>query len=98
MMTVNRWIRYEAGGKAGFGLLHGDTIEVCQGDMFGGSERTGQSIALVDVVPALACLPSKFIGLWNNYHAQAAKQGLSLPAEPLWFIKAASSYCAHEQP
>lgn len=98
MMAVNRWVRYEADGQAGFGLLQGDTIEVCHGDMFGDFERTGQSLALADVVLALPCLPSKFIGLWNNYHAQATKQGLSLPAEPLWFIKAASSYCAHQQP
>lgn len=98
MSTVNLWIRYEAGGQAGFGLLDGMSIDVCQGDMFGDFEHTGQTLALGDVVTALPCMPSKFIGLWNNYHAQATKQGLSVPAEPLWFIKAASSYCAHGQP
>lgn len=97
-MTVNLWIRYAASGQAGFGLLHGDAVEVCQGDMFGDFERTGQTLAVVDVVTALPCMPGKFIGLWNNYHAQAIKQGLGIPSEPLYFIKAASSYCAHEQP
>ena len=97
-MTANLWIRYEANGQAGFGLLVGDAIEVCQGDMFGAYERTGQSQLLGDVTILLPCIPGKLIGLWNNYHAQATKQGLSIPAEPLWFIKAASSYCAHEQP
>ena len=97
-MAVNLWIRYEANGQAGFGLLVGDAIEVCQGDMFGAYERTGQSQLLGDVTILLPCIPGKLIGLWNNYHAQATKQGLSIPAEPLWFIKAASSYCAHEQP
>jgi 2-keto-4-pentenoate hydratase/2-oxohepta-3-ene-1,7-dioic acid hydratase in catechol pathway len=98
MTTVNLWIRYEAGGQTGFGLLDGESIEVCQGDMFGDFERTGQFLAVGDVITALPCMPSKFIGLWNNYHAQAAKQGLSIPTEPLYFIKAASSYCAHGQP
>jgi 2-keto-4-pentenoate hydratase/2-oxohepta-3-ene-1,7-dioic acid hydratase in catechol pathway len=98
MTTANLWIRYEADGQTGFGLLVGESIEVCQGDMFGEFQRTGQSMPLADVAIALPCLPGKFIGLWNNYHAQAAKQGLSIPAEPLYFIKAASSYCAHEQP
>ena len=97
-MTANLWIRFTADGQAGFGLVAGDRIAVCQGDMFGAFERTGQSLLLADVTTALPCTPGKFIGLWNNYHAQAAKQLLSIPAEPLWFIKAASSYCAHGQP
>ena len=92
------WMRFEAQGVAGFGLLEGYQIAVCQGDMFGAYERTGQSQLLDDVTILLPCIPGKLIGLWNNYHAQATKQGLSIPAEPLWFIKAASSYCAHEQP
>ena len=97
-MTVKRWIRYEAEGHAGFGVLEGERIAVCIGDMFGASERTGQLRLLADVTTTLPCVPGKLVGLWNNYHAQAAKQGLSIPAEPLWFIKAASSYLAHGQP
>ncbi len=97
-MTVNLWIRYETDGQTGFGLLHGESIEVCHGDMFGNFERTGHSMSAGDVATVLPCIPGKLIGLWNNYHAQAAKQGLNIPSEPLWFIKAASSYCAHEQP
>ena len=97
-MTTQLWMRYTADGVAGFGLLEGQHIAVCQGDMFGTFERTGQSVPLANVATTLPCIPSKFIGLWNNYHAQAAKQGLSTPSEPLYFIKAASSYCAHEQP
>ena len=91
-------MRYEAHGTAGFGLLEGGRIAICHGDMFGAFERTEQSVQLADVRTALPCMPGKLIGLWNNYHAQATKQGLSIPLEPLWFIKAASSYCAHEQP
>ena len=97
-MTANLWIRYEADGQAGFGLLEGEHIAVCEGDMFGAFERTGKSHLLTGVTTLLPCIPGKLIGLWNNYHAQAVKQGLSIPAEPLWFIKAASSYCAHGQP
>jgi 2-keto-4-pentenoate hydratase/2-oxohepta-3-ene-1,7-dioic acid hydratase in catechol pathway len=98
------WIRYQSKQspdqhvQSGFGLLEGDLISVCRGDMFGDFERTGQSLPLGNVVTAIPCNPGKFIGLWNNYHSQAAKQGLSLPAEPLYFIKAASSYCADGQP
>jgi 2-keto-4-pentenoate hydratase/2-oxohepta-3-ene-1,7-dioic acid hydratase in catechol pathway len=91
-------MRYEIAGEFEFGLVEGDSIAICRGDMFGTFERTGASRLLSEVTPLLPCVPTKLIGLWNNYHAQAQKQGLSIPAEPLWFIKAASSYCAHLQP
>jgi 2-keto-4-pentenoate hydratase/2-oxohepta-3-ene-1,7-dioic acid hydratase in catechol pathway len=35
------------------------------------------------------------IGLWNNFHAAAQKNGWAVPAEPLYFLKAPTSYCAH---
>jgi 2-keto-4-pentenoate hydratase/2-oxohepta-3-ene-1,7-dioic acid hydratase in catechol pathway len=95
---TNLWMRFEVGGQSGFGLRRGDAVEVCLGNMFGAFERTGQLLPLTDVNITIPCVPGKFIGLWNNYHAQATKQGLSVPVEPLYFIKAASSYCAHEQP
>jgi 2-keto-4-pentenoate hydratase/2-oxohepta-3-ene-1,7-dioic acid hydratase in catechol pathway len=36
--------------------------------------------------------PGKFLGLWNNYHSLATKQGLSIPSEPLYFVKTPNSY------
>ena len=92
------WIRFEREGVTSFGLLDGDAISVHNGDMFGHCRPVGQTVALRNVRVLLPCQPSKLIGLWNNYHAQALKQGLSLPVEPLYFLKASSSFCAHEQP
>jgi 2-keto-4-pentenoate hydratase/2-oxohepta-3-ene-1,7-dioic acid hydratase in catechol pathway len=37
------------------------------------------------------------IALWNNFHALAAKLGNPVPAEPLYFMKANSSYLATGQ-
>ena len=91
------WVGYTHKGQAGFGLLTGDSIQVHTGDVFTHPQPTDEVLTLADVKISLPCSPSKFIGLWNNYHAQAAKQNLSIPAEPLYFIKAASSYLAHEQ-
>ena len=53
-------------------------------------------LPLTDVNIDLPCRPGKFIALWNNYHAQAVKQNLAIPAEPLYFVKTPNSYCAHE--
>ena len=97
-VSAKLWMRYEFNGQAGFGLLEGEHIAACSGDMFGVYTRTEESLLLSSVTSLIPCVPSKLIGLWNNYHAQAVKQGLSIPEEPLWFIKAASSYCAHLQP
>ena len=36
--------------------------------------------------------PGKVLALWNNYLALAGKLGLAAPAEPLYFMKAPSSY------
>ena len=84
-------------GSEGFGLLQGTQIAVHVGDMFASATPTGEQLALADVQINLPCVPQKFIGLWNNFHAQATKQNLAMPLEPLYFIKAASSYCAHLQ-
>ena len=95
--STQQWVRYTHLGHSGFGLLNGDKIAVHTGDMFASPTLTGEQLVLADVQVGLPCQPQKFIGLWNNFHAQAAKQNLALPLEPLYFIKAASSYCAHGQ-
>jgi 2-keto-4-pentenoate hydratase/2-oxohepta-3-ene-1,7-dioic acid hydratase in catechol pathway len=43
----------------------------------------------------IPCVPGKMICLWNNFAANAAKQNLSRPEEPLWFIKAPTAVLAH---
>ena len=95
--SPQHWVRYTHLGHPGLGLLHGGEIRVHTGDMFDFPSPTDVKLALSDVQVGLPCNPQKFIGLWNNYHAQATKQNLTIPVEPLYFIKAASSYCAHGQ-
>ena len=92
-----QWLSYSHGGQAGFGVLNEDSIDVHTGDMFASPRSSGVQLDLANVQVGLPCLPGKFIGLWNNFYAQAAKQSLTIPAEPLYFIKAASSYAAHGQ-
>ena len=92
-----QWIAFNHGGKPGFGQVEGERVIVYEGEMFAEPRRAGAELALTDVSIDLPCRPGKFIALWNNYHAQAAKQNLAIPAEPLYFIKTPNSYCAHEQ-
>ncbi len=44
-----KWIRFEQGGKTGFGTLEGDTIAVHTGDMFAGAKPSGETLKLSDV-------------------------------------------------
>lgn len=94
---MSHWVGYTYKERVGFGSLLDGGIQVHTGDVFNHPQPTGEVLTLADVTISLPCPPSKFIGLWNNYHAQAVKQNLSIPAEPLYFIKAPSSYLAHEQ-
>ncbi|MGO4914772.1 fumarylacetoacetate hydrolase family protein [Pseudogemmobacter sp. W21_MBD1_M6] len=85
-------------------------IKTAKGDILSGEIRDGfirVGGALGDVAPdAVAiplegatwlapCAPGKFIGLWNNYHAAAEKNGHTIPDHPLWFLKPLSSVSGH---
>lgn len=89
------WVKFRHGGAEGFGTLDGTAIAVHAGDMFAAAQATGETLALGEVVLLTPCLPGKLIALWNNSRAQAGKQGLAPPKEPLFFLKAPSSYLPH---
>lgn len=90
-------MRFRRAGKTGFGTLDGEEVVVRDGDMFGENAPTGERL-LADAIEWLTpSQPSKLICIWNNFHASASKQGLAVPAEPLYLIKGANAYCAHQQ-
>ena len=93
-----KWLRFSHEGKSGFGTLDGDAVAIYSGDMFGACSPTGEHVAAADIEWLTPCVPGKMIGLWNNFRAAAEKNGNAIPAEPLYFIKGANSYCAHRQP
>ncbi|HEV2677130.1 MAG TPA: fumarylacetoacetate hydrolase family protein [Aliidongia sp.] len=86
------WVRYALEGEIGFGTIEGDQIAEYRGDPFQAPQPTGRTTALADATLLTPTLPSKFIGLWNNYHAAAAKAGNAIPEEPLYFLKGANSF------
>ena len=62
--------------------------------MFADATPTAQTVPLGSVKVLTPTEPTKLVALWNNFHAMAAKFDLSIPAEPLYFIKANTSYLA----
>lgn len=84
---MSLWVRFDHGGAIGFGVLEQGNISVHSGDLFSGSEATGQVIGRDEVCLLTPCTPGKFIGLWNNDQINGAKQGWGVPAHPLYFLK-----------
>jgi len=86
-----KWLRYAHEGQVGFGVLEGSDIRVHSGDLFGTHAPTGQVLNQADVQVLAPCEPRTVVGLWNNFHALAQKNGWTPPTEPLYFLKAPGS-------
>lgn len=93
-----KWMRFRHGGRDTLGLLDGDQVMVHTGDLFQGPQPTGERLPANGIAWLTPCQPGKMIGLWNNFNAAAEKNGWTRPAEPLYFLKAGSSFAAHGQP
>jgi 2-keto-4-pentenoate hydratase/2-oxohepta-3-ene-1,7-dioic acid hydratase in catechol pathway len=95
---MTHWLRFQNQSQTAFGTLEGDTISVYRGDMYDQPQPTGERVALQDVTLLTPCVPSKMVALWNNFHALAAKLGQAIPPEPLYFLKANTSFHPHGAP
>lgn len=93
-----KWLRFEAAGRTGFGVLDGDAVRVYTGDLFDRPTPTDERLPLDGVRWRTPCEPRALVALWNNFRAAAEKNGWARPAEPLWFLKAPSCHAAHGQP
>jgi 2-keto-4-pentenoate hydratase/2-oxohepta-3-ene-1,7-dioic acid hydratase in catechol pathway len=94
---VQRWARFSYADAIHFGLLEGDTIRVCEGDMFADPVPSELVLELRDVKLLTPTKPSKIIAMWNNFRALGQKLNLATPAEPLYLIKAPNSYLNPEE-
>jgi 2-keto-4-pentenoate hydratase/2-oxohepta-3-ene-1,7-dioic acid hydratase in catechol pathway len=62
--------------------------------MFAHVTPTGESISLADAKLLTPVVPGKMVALVDNYRALVAKLGHAVPNEPLYFLKAGSSFLA----
>jgi 2-keto-4-pentenoate hydratase/2-oxohepta-3-ene-1,7-dioic acid hydratase in catechol pathway len=89
-----RWGRINHKGRDCFGTIEGDALRVHSGDMFAHAAPTGESIPLADARLLTPAVPGKMVALVDNYRALVAKLGHAVPNEPLYFLKAGSSFLA----
>ena len=64
--------------------------------MFDAPTPTGERVMLDEVRLLAPAQPRQMLALWNNFRALGTKLGLAVPEEPLFFMKAASSYAGPE--
>ena len=94
-----KWVRLAHGGGGAFGLMAADgSVAIHRGDMFDRPTPTGEVVPAGAVHLRAPVRPGKFIGLWNNFFELAAKQGNTIPAEPLYFLKSPSAIIGPDVP
>ena len=96
---MTHWLRFAADGTEHFGTLENVTVTAWSGDMFADPQPTQRHYPLDAVRILTPCRPGKMIGLWNNFHERAEKEGFAASrAEPLYFLKSNNCFAAHGEP
>jgi 2-keto-4-pentenoate hydratase/2-oxohepta-3-ene-1,7-dioic acid hydratase in catechol pathway len=85
------WARIALGDTPHWGHIVNDRVALYDAAPWDGGRATGQQVALAEAILLAPITPRNFIGLWNNFHAAAAKQGNAIPEVPLYFLKSTGS-------
>jgi 2-keto-4-pentenoate hydratase/2-oxohepta-3-ene-1,7-dioic acid hydratase in catechol pathway len=94
-----KWVRLAHGGESAFGRMADDgSVALHRGDMFGQPAPTGEVVPAAAVHLRAPVRPARFIGLWNNFHERAAKEGNTIPTYPLYFLKSPGSIIGPDTP
>lgn len=81
-----RWARIRsADGRVLTGVVGGSVLH--PREALGSDAPAGRSESLDGATWLAPCDPGKFICLWNNFHAAAARNGWRIPAHPLYLLK-----------
>ena len=94
-MKIIRFL--DPAGKVAVGEpVDGRTARLLKGDLFGGLERTGETVAIGKILPPVD--PPNVFAIGLNYKAHASEGGFTPPDEPLVFLKATTSVIAAGEP
>lgn len=91
---VTRYVRYEAQGRAAYGVLDGENVRELSGAPWAGGKATGRSVQLKSVKLLAPAEPGKVIAAGLNYKSHIGQQK---PAPYVGlFAKLPSSIVGHE--
>ncbi|NLP44872.1 MAG: fumarylacetoacetate hydrolase family protein [Peptococcaceae bacterium] len=91
---MQKFVRFEKDGQAFYGLLKEHDICVLEGDIFTEYTETELTYKLQDVKLLTPCEPSKAVCVGLNYRSHAIEMGMTLPEEPILFLKPSTSVIA----
>jgi 2-keto-4-pentenoate hydratase/2-oxohepta-3-ene-1,7-dioic acid hydratase in catechol pathway len=89
-------VRYAIGRKAEYGICHGELVQGLAGTPYHRLKTTNRYYQLSDLRLLSPCIPSKIVALGLNYRSHAEEVKLSIPAEPLIFLKPSTSVIGPE--
>jgi len=86
-----KFLRYKNNNGKEYGLLEGKDIRKIQGDLFGGYKITDTIYKLDEVKLLTPCSPGKIIAVGLNYRDHAKELNMTIPEDPIIFLKPPSS-------
>ena len=95
-----RLLRFRHGDRIATGAAEptSDTVRVLGGTFFEDPLPTGEELPLDDVRLLAPVLPSKLVCVGKNYAAHAAEFGMTVPEEPLLFLKPSTAVIGPNDP
>ena len=94
---MTSWVRFNWHDNTHLGRLEGDSITVCNDDLFGDPLPTGETVASASVELLAPFRPNSILALWNNFHERAEAEGQTIPSTPLYFMKPVTSVIGPQQ-
>ena len=93
--AVIKYIRFETGGGAAYGILDGDLVRELRGGLFGGVSETGTTHPAGSVKLLPPCQPTKILAVGLNYRSHL--RGRPEPGHPEIFYKPVSALIGPEE-
>src|SRR5438552_3847037 len=95
-----RLLRFRFGDRIATGASDygSDTVRVLGGTFFEDPVPTGEEVPLDDVRLLAPVIPSKIVCVGKNYAAHAAEFGMTVPEEPLLFLKPSTAVIGPDDP
>ncbi len=83
--NVTKYIRFQRGTVAAYGILEGETVRELEGALFGPRRETGARHKLSEVKLLYPCEPTKILAVGRNYHSHLGAR--AAPSRPEIFYK-----------
>lgn len=88
---MNKYVRFDDGQGAAYGLLKGDKVVLLEGSISERWEKTNKEYDLKEVKLLAPCEPGKVVGIGINYKEVVNQKGDPMPEEPVIFLKPGTS-------